>query len=127
VQRLGPDEALHVSACGGEHQYVAEKAAGDQAEAAQQSAEQRSVDDAEGGDLIVIGVLSRVLASCARIPTPEEATDAVLTLRQYESWAWALGIALIWGDLVLPVLQTAVVPGPTRDNDLRMGPRAGVG
>jgi uncharacterized membrane protein YdjX (TVP38/TMEM64 family) len=59
--------------------------------------------------LIVIGVLSLVLASCTRIPTPQEANDAVLTLRTYESWAWALGIALIWGDVVLPVPQTAVI------------------
>ena len=59
--------------------------------------------------LIVIGVLSLVLASCATIPTPQEANDAVLTLRKYESWAWTLGIALIWADLVLPVPQTAVV------------------
>ena len=57
----------------------------------------------------MIGVLSLVLASCARIPTPQEANDAVLTLREYESWAWALGIALIWGDVVLPVPQTAVI------------------
>jgi uncharacterized membrane protein YdjX (TVP38/TMEM64 family) len=57
----------------------------------------------------VIGVLSLVLASCATIPTPQEANDAVLTLREYESWAWALGIALIWADLVLPVPQTAVI------------------
>jgi uncharacterized membrane protein YdjX (TVP38/TMEM64 family) len=60
-------------------------------------------------DLIAMGVLSLVLASCARLPTPQEANDAVLTLRQYESWAWALGIALIWADLVLPVPQTAVI------------------
>ena len=59
--------------------------------------------------LIAIGVLSLVLVSCARIPTPEEANDAVLTLKEYESWAWALGIALIWGDVVLPVPQTAVI------------------
>jgi uncharacterized membrane protein YdjX (TVP38/TMEM64 family) len=59
--------------------------------------------------LIVIPTLSLVLASCATIPTPEEAADAVLTLREYESWAWALGIALIWADLVLPVPQTAVI------------------
>jgi uncharacterized membrane protein YdjX (TVP38/TMEM64 family) len=59
--------------------------------------------------LIVIGVLSLVLASCARIPTPNQANDAVLMLRTYESWAWALGIALIWGDIVLPVPQTAVI------------------
>jgi len=59
--------------------------------------------------LIAIGVLSLVLASCASIPTPEEANDAVLTLKEYESWAWALGITLIWGDVVLPVPQTAVI------------------
>src|SRR5499426_2918994 len=59
--------------------------------------------------LIVIGVLSLVLASCATMPTPQEANDAVLTLRQYEGWAWAVGIALLWADLVLPVPQTAVI------------------
>ena len=59
--------------------------------------------------VIVIGVLSLVLASCVKVPTPEEAHDAVLTLREYESWAWAFGIALIWADLVLPVPQTAVI------------------
>jgi uncharacterized membrane protein YdjX (TVP38/TMEM64 family) len=59
--------------------------------------------------LVVIGLLSLVLASCARIPTPQEANDAVLTLRAYETWAWAIGIALIWADLVLPIPQTAVI------------------
>ena len=59
--------------------------------------------------LVVIGVLSLVLASCATIPTRQEASDAVLTLRQYEGWAWAVGIALIWADLVLPIPQTAVI------------------
>jgi uncharacterized membrane protein YdjX (TVP38/TMEM64 family) len=59
--------------------------------------------------LILIGVLSLAFAACARMPTPEAANDAVLTLRTYESWAWALGIALIWGDVVLPVPQTAVI------------------
>ena len=58
---------------------------------------------------MVIGVLSLALAACARIPTPEEANDAVLTLREYESWAWALGIVLIWADVFLPVPQTAVI------------------
>jgi uncharacterized membrane protein YdjX (TVP38/TMEM64 family) len=58
--------------------------------------------------LIVIGVLSLVLASCA-IPTPQKASDAVQTLRQYEGRAWAVGIALIWADLVLPIPQTAVI------------------
>jgi uncharacterized membrane protein YdjX (TVP38/TMEM64 family) len=59
--------------------------------------------------LIVIGLLPLVLASCTRIPTPQEANDAVLTLRAYESWAWAIGVALIWADLVLPIPQTAVI------------------
>lgn len=59
--------------------------------------------------LIVIGVLSLVLASCAKVPTPEEANAAVLTLSEYENWAWAIGIVLIWADVVLPVPQTAVI------------------
>jgi len=58
--------------------------------------------------LIVIGVLALVLASCA-VPTSQEANDAVLVLREYEGWAWAVGIVLIWADLVLPVPQTAVI------------------
>jgi uncharacterized membrane protein YdjX (TVP38/TMEM64 family) len=59
--------------------------------------------------LIVIGVLALVLASCARIPTPQDANDAVLSLREHGSWAWALGTGLIWADLVLPIPQTAVI------------------
>ena len=59
--------------------------------------------------LIVIGALSLALASCVSTRRPQEANDAVLTLRRYESWAWALGIALIWADLLLPVPQTAVI------------------
>jgi uncharacterized membrane protein YdjX (TVP38/TMEM64 family) len=59
--------------------------------------------------LIVIGVLALALASCGRIPTPEEVNDAVLTVLRYESYGWALGIALIWIDLVLPIPQTAVI------------------
>jgi uncharacterized membrane protein YdjX (TVP38/TMEM64 family) len=59
--------------------------------------------------LIVIGALSLVLASCATTPTPQEANDAVLELRKYGSWAWALGLALVWADLVLPIPQTAVI------------------
>jgi uncharacterized membrane protein YdjX (TVP38/TMEM64 family) len=58
--------------------------------------------------LIEVGVLSLVLASCA-MPTSQEANDAVLALRKYESWAWAVGIGLIWADLVLPILQTPVI------------------
>jgi uncharacterized membrane protein YdjX (TVP38/TMEM64 family) len=59
--------------------------------------------------LIAIGALAAVLSSCATMPTAQEANDAVLTLRAYGSWAWAVGIALIWVDLVLPIPQTAVV------------------
>jgi uncharacterized membrane protein YdjX (TVP38/TMEM64 family) len=43
------------------------------------------------------------------MPTSQEANDAVLALRKYESWAWAVGIGLIWADLVLPILQTPVI------------------
>ena len=58
---------------------------------------------------MVAGLLSLVLASCARVPTAEAANAAVLRLREYDSWAWALGIALIWADVVLPVPQTVVI------------------
>jgi uncharacterized membrane protein YdjX (TVP38/TMEM64 family)/SAM-dependent methyltransferase len=58
--------------------------------------------------LIQAGILTLVLASCA-FPTAQEANDAVLTLRQYEGWAWAVGIVLIWADVLLPVPQTAVI------------------
>jgi uncharacterized membrane protein YdjX (TVP38/TMEM64 family) len=43
------------------------------------------------------------------MPTPQEANDAVLMLREYDDWAWAVGIALVWADVVLPVPQTAVI------------------
>jgi uncharacterized membrane protein YdjX (TVP38/TMEM64 family) len=59
--------------------------------------------------LIRIGVLAFVLTSCAPVPTPQEANDALLALRRYGSWAWAVGIALIWADLLVPVPQTAVI------------------
>jgi len=59
--------------------------------------------------LIVIGVLSLVLVCCARIPTSQHADDALLALRNYGTWAWAVGIALIWADVLLPIPQTAVI------------------
>jgi hypothetical protein len=59
--------------------------------------------------LIVVAVVSLVCSSCGRMPTAQEANDAVWTLREYESWAWAVGIAFIWADVVLPVPQTAVI------------------
>ena len=69
--------------------------------------------DRSGGPLkerlLAIGVVSLALASCTVMPTPEEANAAVLTLREYESWAWAAGIALIWADVALPVPQSAVI------------------
>jgi uncharacterized membrane protein YdjX (TVP38/TMEM64 family) len=67
------------------------------------------VDTPVRSGLIVIGVLSLGLASCATIPSPQEANDAVLVLRHYGRWAWALGVVLIWADLVLPIPQTAVI------------------
>ena len=59
--------------------------------------------------VVVIGALALAFASCARIPTSEDANNAVLSLRAWGSWAWALGIGLIWSDLVLPIPQTAVI------------------
>ena len=59
--------------------------------------------------LIVIGVPAFVLVSRATLPTPQEANDALLALRGYGSWAWALGIAIIWADILLPIPQTAVI------------------
>ena len=59
--------------------------------------------------LVVIGILALALASCARIPTPEDANNVVLSLRGWGSWSWAVGVGLIWADLVLPIPQTAVI------------------
>jgi uncharacterized membrane protein YdjX (TVP38/TMEM64 family) len=59
--------------------------------------------------LVVVFILAVALTSCATIPTPQDANDAVLVLRKYDAWAWAAGIALIWADLVLPVPQTVVI------------------
>jgi uncharacterized membrane protein YdjX (TVP38/TMEM64 family) len=59
--------------------------------------------------LAVVGIVALALASCATIPTPQDANDAVLMLRKYDAWAWTVGIALIWADLVLPVPQTVVI------------------
>ena len=61
--------------------------------------------------LLVLAVLTVGLASCARLPTPEQANDAVLRLQEYDSWAWGIGIALIWVDLVLPIPQTPAITG----------------
>jgi uncharacterized membrane protein YdjX (TVP38/TMEM64 family) len=37
------------------------------------------------------------------------ANDMVLLLQEHGSWAWALAVALIWADLVLPIPQTSVI------------------
>jgi uncharacterized membrane protein YdjX (TVP38/TMEM64 family) len=60
-------------------------------------------------DPAVVGIVALALASCAAIPTAQDANDAVLLLRRYDAWAWAVGIALIWADVVLPVPQTVVI------------------
>jgi hypothetical protein len=59
--------------------------------------------------LAAVGIVALALASCATVPTPQEANDAVLMLRKNDTWAWAIGIAFIWVDLVLPVPQTVVI------------------
>jgi uncharacterized membrane protein YdjX (TVP38/TMEM64 family) len=59
--------------------------------------------------LAVVGIMALALASCATIPTPQDANDAVVMLQKNDAWAWAVGIALIWADLVLPVPQTVVI------------------
>lgn len=58
---------------------------------------------------LFVAAVALGLASCASIPTPQEANEAVMMLKRYERWAWALGIGLIWADLVLPIPQTAVI------------------
>jgi uncharacterized membrane protein YdjX (TVP38/TMEM64 family) len=60
-------------------------------------------------NLLRVGVVSLVISACGKIPTAEEANDAVLMLRQYEGWTWVLGILLMWVDMILPVPQTAVI------------------
>jgi uncharacterized membrane protein YdjX (TVP38/TMEM64 family) len=57
----------------------------------------------------LIGILCLVLASCARIPTPHEANEMVSMLQHHGRWAWAMAVALIWADVVLPIPQTAVI------------------
>jgi uncharacterized membrane protein YdjX (TVP38/TMEM64 family) len=60
--------------------------------------------------IATVGAAVLMLASCTgRMPTMDETTAVVLRLRDYDAWAWALGIGLIWADLLLPVPQTAVI------------------
>jgi uncharacterized membrane protein YdjX (TVP38/TMEM64 family) len=60
---------------------------------------------------VAVCILAMSLASCATSPTPSDAVAAVVMLRQYDAWAWAAGIVLIWADVVLPVPQTVVIAG----------------
>ena len=60
-----------------------------------------------GPALVVISVLALACASCARIPTPEDANNAVLSLRGWGNWAWALGVGLIWADLLLLIFSAS--------------------
>jgi uncharacterized membrane protein YdjX (TVP38/TMEM64 family) len=57
----------------------------------------------------MLGALVLTLGSCVGAPTPEQASDMVLVLREYGAWAWAIGIGLIWADAFLPVPQTSVI------------------
>jgi len=57
----------------------------------------------------VIALLAVALTSCAPMPSAQEANDAIRMLREYDDWAWLVGVVLIWADLILPVPQTVVV------------------
>ena len=60
--------------------------------------------------IATVGAALLMLASCTgRMLTIDETTAVVLRLRDYDAWAWALGIGLIWADLILPVPQTAII------------------
>jgi uncharacterized membrane protein YdjX (TVP38/TMEM64 family) len=58
---------------------------------------------------VVALVALSLLSACKKVPTAEEANSALLVLREYESWGWAIGIGLIWADVVLPIPQTSVI------------------
>ena len=59
--------------------------------------------------LVVLGIVCLVLASCTRIPTPQEANEVMRMLQHHGRWAWAPAVALLWADVVLPIPQTAVI------------------
>jgi len=60
--------------------------------------------------IAMVGAALLMLASCSgRMPTVDETNAVVSRLRDYDAWAWALGIGLIWADLILPVPQTAII------------------
>jgi uncharacterized membrane protein YdjX (TVP38/TMEM64 family) len=58
----------------------------------------------------MVGAALLLLASCSgRMPTIDETNAVVSRLRDHDAWAWALGIGLIWADLIVPVPQTAII------------------
>ena len=57
---------------------------------------------------MVAAALSMLAACSGRMPTGDETTAIVLRLRDYDAWAWAVGIGLIWAGVILPVPQTAI-------------------
>jgi uncharacterized membrane protein YdjX (TVP38/TMEM64 family) len=59
--------------------------------------------------LVVAGMVALALVSCGPIPSTQDTSDAVRMLQKYDAWAWAVGIVLIWADLLLPVPQTVVI------------------
>jgi hypothetical protein len=56
-----------------------------------------------------------VLGALARLSTLDEADASTDLLSRSDSWAWAVGILLILGDLVLPVPQASVITALVRD------------
>jgi hypothetical protein len=52
--------------------------------------------------LVVAGMVALALVSCGPIPSTQDTSDAVRMLQKYDAWAWAVGIVLIWADLLLP-------------------------
>jgi uncharacterized membrane protein YdjX (TVP38/TMEM64 family) len=60
--------------------------------------------------IATVGTALLMLASCTgKMPAIDETTAVVVRLRDYDAWAWALGIGLIWADLILPVPQTVII------------------
>lgn len=59
--------------------------------------------------LIAAVALGFALPACAKLPDAQAASDVVLMIQGYGRWAWAVGIALIWADLLLPIPQTVVI------------------
>jgi uncharacterized membrane protein YdjX (TVP38/TMEM64 family) len=59
--------------------------------------------------LIAMAVPLLVLGAVARLATLDDAEASTDLLSHLDTWAWAVGILLILGDLVLPVPQASVI------------------